>query len=164
MGSWSNPCGNLSRDCLFWMRCREILLICSLPVRIQRQRSSIAYASTGGVNPPICSMRDKRLPTPQWSVIFPLLTRITSISILQFRINIPIVKMLIPRFHNRIGKVCALVATALILPALAYAGGNNNDQGGVHTVPEGGPGIVLLITTFGAILLFSARRSSRAKT
>ena len=89
--------------------------------------------------------------------------------------------MLFPRFHNRIGKVCALVAAALILPALAYAGGNNNDQGGnnqggnnqggnnndqggVHTVPEGGPGIVLLITTFGAILLFSARRASRAKT
>ena len=91
--------------------------------------------------------------------------QIDSISILQFRINIPrVVKMLIPRFHNRIGKVCALVAAALILPALAYAGGNNNDQGGVHTVPEGGPGIVLLITTFGAILLFSARRASRAKT
>jgi len=96
--------------------------------------------------------------------------QIDSISILQFRINIPKeAKMLIPRFHNRIGKVCALVAAALILPALAYAGGNNqggnnNDQGGVHTVPEGGPGIVLLITTFGAILLFSARRSSRAKT
>jgi len=89
--------------------------------------------------------------------------QIDSISILQFRINIPKeAKMLIPRFHNRIGKVCALVAAALILPALAYAGGNN--QGGVHTVPEGGPGIVLLITTFGAILLFSARRSSRAKT
>ena len=103
--------------------------------------------------------------------------QIDSISILQFRINIPkVVKMLFPRFHNRIGKVCALVAAALILPALAYAGGNNNDQGGnnqggnnndqggVHTVPEGGPGIVLLITTFGAILLFSARRASRAKT
>jgi hypothetical protein len=111
--------------------------------------------------------------------------QIDSISILQFRINIPkAVKMLFPRFHNRIGKVCALVAAALILPALAYAGGNNNDQGGnnqggnnqggnnqggnnqggVHTVPEGGPGIVLLMTTFGAILLFSARRASRAKT
>ena len=94
--------------------------------------------------------------------------QIDSISILQFRINIPkVVKMLFPRFHNRIGKVCALVAAALILPALAYAGGNNqggNNQGGVHTVPEGGPGIVLLITTFGAILLFSARRASRAKT
>jgi hypothetical protein len=106
--------------------------------------------------------------------------QIDSISILQFRVNIPkAVKMLFPRFHNRIGKVCALVAAALILPALAYAGGNNNDQGGnnqggnnqggnnqggVHTVPEGGPGIVLLMTTFGAILLFSARRASRAKT
>jgi hypothetical protein len=78
--------------------------------------------------------------------------------------------MLIPRFHNRIGKVCALVAAALILPALAYAGGNNNNQGGnnnnqggVHTVPEGGPGIVLLTTAIGAILLFSWRQSSRAK-
>jgi hypothetical protein len=73
--------------------------------------------------------------------------------------------------HNGIRKVCALVAATLILPALTYAGtdngkGNNGNQNGhdkIHSVPEGGPGIVLLITTVGAILLFSARRSSRAK-
>ncbi len=80
---------------------------------------------------------------------------------------IPIVsKMLIPRFHNRIGKVCALVGATLILPVLAYAqqnnqGNNNNNQG--YHVPEGGPGIVLLTTAIGAILLFSWRQSSRAK-
>ena len=41
-------------------------------------RSFIAYAYTGGVQPPICCMRDKRLPTPQWSVIFLFRTRMTS--------------------------------------------------------------------------------------
>jgi len=81
--------------------------------------------------------------------------------------------MLTSRFQKRIGKVCALVAATLILPVLAHADGNNqggnnqgqnnNNQGGTYTVPEGGPGIVLVITTFGAILLFSLRRSSRAK-
>ena len=77
--------------------------------------------------------------------------------------------------HNGIRKVCALVAATLILPALTYAGtdngkgnngqnnGNQNGHDKIHSVPEGGPGIVLLITTVGAILLFSARRSSRAK-
>jgi hypothetical protein len=40
--------------------------------------SSIAYVSAGGVHPPICSIKDKILPTPQWSVIFPLRTRMTS--------------------------------------------------------------------------------------
>ena len=70
------------------------------------------------------------------------------------------------RLQNRVRKVCAVVAAALILPALAYADGNdqgqnNNNQGG--SVPDGGPGIVLLFTTFGAMLLFSARRPSRAK-
>jgi hypothetical protein len=77
--------------------------------------------------------------------------------------------------HNGIRKVCALVAATLILPALTYAGtdngkGNNGENNGkqnghdkIHSVPEGGPGIVLLITTVGAILLFSARLSSRAK-
>jgi hypothetical protein len=84
-----------------------------------------------------------------------------------------VTNMLTSRFQKRIGKVCALVAATLILPVLAHADGNNqggnnqgqnnNNQGGTYTVPEGGPGTVLLITTIGAILLFSARRSSRAK-
>jgi len=70
------------------------------------------------------------------------------------------------RAHDHIRKLCALVAAALILPALAYAsqngqGGNNNNQG--NSVPEGGPGIVLLITTIGAVVLFSARRPSQSK-
>jgi hypothetical protein len=75
----------------------------------------------------------------------------------------------IPRFHHRIGKASALAAATLILPVLAYAqqnnqGQNNNNQGDKHhSVPEGGPGIVLVTATIGAILLFSARRSSRAK-
>ena len=76
--------------------------------------------------------------------------------------------MISPRFHDRIGKVCALVAATLVLPVLAHAnqnqnggnGGNNNNQG-IPSVPDGGPGIVLLITTIGAILVFSARLSSR---
>jgi hypothetical protein len=74
--------------------------------------------------------------------------------------------MLYPRVYNHIGKVCALVAATLILPVLAYADGRNdqgdNDQG-KYSVPEGGPGIVLFTTTIGAILLFSARWSSRSK-
>jgi hypothetical protein len=83
------------------------------------------------------------------------------------------------RLQNRVRKICALVAAALILPALAYAAGSGNSQGGnsqggnsqggnsqggnTYTVPEGGPGIVLATATIGAILLFSARRSFRAK-
>jgi hypothetical protein len=99
--------------------------------------------------------------------------------------------MLISRFHKPIGKVCALVAATLILPALAYAdrdsgkgnkGDNDGQRGGeknehqwgdhntdsnrdrhISTVPDGSPGIVLLATTIGAILFFSWRQSSRAK-
>jgi hypothetical protein len=32
-------------------------------------------------------------------------------------------------FHNRIRKACALIAATLILPALAYAGNNQGDEG-----------------------------------
>src|SRR5262249_53016793 len=35
-------------------------------------------ADGGGVHLPICCMSDGRLPTPQWSVILPFCTRITS--------------------------------------------------------------------------------------
>jgi hypothetical protein len=78
--------------------------------------------------------------------------------------------MFIPKVHKSIGKVCALVAASLILPVLAYAG-DGNDQGqndnsqGTHSVPDGGPGIVLLTTAIGAVLLFGAtQRRSRAET
>jgi hypothetical protein len=76
-------------------------------------------------------------------------------------------------FSSRVGKVCALVATALVLPVLAYAGQGGNSQGdngqgdngqggnGVATVPDAGPGIVLLAATIGTILVFSLRRSAR---
>ena len=75
------------------------------------------------------------------------------------------------RSHNRIGKVCALVAATLILPVLAYAqqsgqggSGNNNNQGGggVPVVPETNAGWVL-VPFFGAVLLFSARQLFRPK-
>jgi hypothetical protein len=75
------------------------------------------------------------------------------------------------RLLNRTCKICALVAVASILPALAYAGGGGNNQGGNNqggnnqgnSVPDGGPGIVLIATTVGAILVLSARQSSRKK-
>jgi hypothetical protein len=87
-----------------------------------------------------------------------------------------------PRFQNHIGKVCALVAATLILPALAFAGpdngkgnkgGNNgNGNGGnngkhhgppIPVVPEAKAGWVL-IPFVGAVLIFSWRQLSRAKT
>jgi hypothetical protein len=57
------------------------------------------------------------------------------------------------------------------LPVLGHAnqnegnGNNNNNQGNdnqgaIPTVPDAGPGILFLITAFGAILVFSARPSS----
>ena len=41
-----------------------------------------------------------------------------------------------PSLHNRISKVCSLVAATLILPALAYAGNNRGDES-----PDFKPGI-----------------------
>jgi hypothetical protein len=87
------------------------------------------------------------------------------------------INMLIPCFRNRTGKVCALVAATLILPGLAFAGGGNgqggngqggngqggNGQGG-YSVPDRGPGILLVTATIGAVLLFGAIQRSRAKT
>ena len=68
--------------------------------------------------------------------------------------------------HNRIRKVCALVAATLILPALAHAGtdngkGNNGQKNGdqngqVPLVPEANIGWVL-VPFFGPMLLFSTR-------
>jgi hypothetical protein len=70
-------------------------------------------------------------------------------------------KMMSHRFHNQIGKACALAAATLILPVLAHA--QQIAPTVRRSVPEGGPGAVLLITTFGAMLLLSARLSSRKK-
>jgi hypothetical protein len=78
-----------------------------------------------------------------------------------------------PRFLNRVGKVCALVAATLVLPVLAFAqnnqgqnnnnqGQNNNNQGHVPVVPEANAGWVL-VPFFGAVLIFSWRQFSRAK-
>jgi hypothetical protein len=54
--------------------------------------------------------------------------------------------MIHPGFHSRISKVCALVAATLILPVLAYAGGNQggNNQGGNS---QGGGGIPVVPET-----------------
>ena len=72
--------------------------------------------------------------------------------------------MMIRRFHNQIGKACALAAATLILPVLAHAQtATTTRPSPVARVPEGGPGAVLLITTFGAMLLLSARLSSHKK-
>lgn len=75
--------------------------------------------------------------------------------------------MINTRFHNSIGKVCALVGAAVIFPLLAHAQQVTSAVPPTavprHSVPEGGPGIVLLTTAIGAILLFSWRQSSRAK-
>jgi hypothetical protein len=77
--------------------------------------------------------------------------------------------------RNYVRKLCALAAATLILPAMAYAGtdngkgndgqnnGKQNGRGDVQSVPEGGPGVMLLIATIGAILLFTARRPSSVK-
>ena len=74
-------------------------------------------------------------------------------------------------FSFRIGKLCALLAAALILPVLAHAGtdngkgnggqnnGNQNGHDKVAAVPEAGPGIALLAATIGTILLFTVGRS-----
>jgi hypothetical protein len=74
-------------------------------------------------------------------------------------------------FSSGVGKACALVAAVLVLPLLAYAGQGGNSQGGNGqggngqgdpvTVPDAGPGIVLLAATIGTILVFSLRRSAR---
>ena len=81
--------------------------------------------------------------------------------------------------RDHLSKVCALVAAALILPVLAFAGtdngqGNNgqnngkqngkvkNDDPPVSAVPEANAGWVL-VPFFGIVLLFSARQLFRGK-
>ena len=76
---------------------------------------------------------------------------------------------------HHLGKVCALVAASLILPALAYADhdkdrdnhwrGDNDDRHGdphISAVPEANAGWVL-VPFMGAVLLFSARKLFREK-
>jgi hypothetical protein len=84
-----------------------------------------------------------------------------------------------PQFKSRVLNLCAVVAISITLPALAYAGHDNdkssdrgndgrgdNDQrhGDPHVsaVPEANAGWVL-IPFLGAVLLFSTRNLFREK-
>ncbi len=84
-----------------------------------------------------------------------------------------------PRLKSRVRTLSALVAASIVLPALAYAGHDNDknsDRGKdgrgdnderhsephVSAVPEANAGWVL-IPFFGAVLLFSARNLFRGK-
>jgi hypothetical protein len=84
--------------------------------------------------------------------------------------------MLYARVFKRVCRICALVAAALILPVLAYAGTdngegnngqNNGQQNGHHkdppAVPEVNP-VWILLPVSGVVMLLSWRRLSRAKT
>jgi len=91
--------------------------------------------------------------------------QIDSISVLQFRAQIPINEMMNPGFLNRIGKACALAAATLILPVLAHAQTaqlHPVPEPPIHPAPEANPGWVL-IPFVGAVLLFSMRRLLGAK-
>ena len=89
--------------------------------------------------------------------------------------------MIYSRLQNRGRLVCALLATTLLLPALAFADhdngkgnkGEKDDKGDngkgkdpgdkdIPVVPEANAGWVLL-PFFGAVLLFSSRRFLSAK-
>ena len=75
--------------------------------------------------------------------------------------------MVSPRLRNHFGKVCALAATILILPVLAYAGKQDGDSQGqnyprVPVVPEANP-VWVLVPFFGAVLLLSSRHLFGAK-
>jgi hypothetical protein len=84
-----------------------------------------------------------------------------------------------PQFRSRVRNLCAVLAASIALPALAYAGhdndknsdrgkdgrGDNEKRHGdphVSPVPEANAGWVL-IPFFGAVLLFSARNLFRPK-
>jgi hypothetical protein len=80
--------------------------------------------------------------------------------------------MSVPRFYNRIGRVCALAAI-LLLPILASADPGNVDNNGLHkgwnkkhdppVVPEVNT-IWVLIPVAGAVMFLSARRFRRSHT
>jgi hypothetical protein len=84
-----------------------------------------------------------------------------------------------PQLKNRLRILCAVIATAIALPALAYADhendknsdrgnhgrGDNDERHGdphVSAVPEANAGWVL-IPFFGVVVLFSARNLFRGK-
>ena len=52
----------------------------TLPLRLLAPgfEKCVTYLSPGGIQPPICCISERRLPTPQWSVILPFWTRMTS--------------------------------------------------------------------------------------
>jgi hypothetical protein len=77
------------------------------------------------------------------------------------------------RVFKRVCKTCALVAAALTLPVLAYAGTdngkgnsgqNNGKQNGHLAVPEELSPVWMLLPISGVVMLLSWRRLSRAKT
>jgi hypothetical protein len=72
--------------------------------------------------------------------------------------------MSVPRFYNRIGRVCALAAI-LLLPVLANADSGNGKpkKHDPPVVPEVNP-IWVLIPLAGAVMFFSARRLRRSHT
>ena len=63
------------------------------------------------------------------------------------------------RLRNHLAKVCALVATILILPLLAYATQNGTTQNGTRqnftVMPEVNP-VWVLVPFFGAVVAFFA--------
>jgi hypothetical protein len=85
-----------------------------------------------------------------------------------YRISVPL--------SNDVRKFAALIAAALIVPAMAFAGhdngkgndeqnngkGNDRSDGNIPVVPEANAGWVL-IPFVGAVLLFSWRKFRRAK-
>jgi hypothetical protein len=77
--------------------------------------------------------------------------------------------MFYPGVFKRVCRICALVAAALVLPVLAYAGtdngkGNNGQNKGHHKVPEEVSPVWMLLPISGVVMLLSWRRISRAKT
>jgi hypothetical protein len=46
--------------------------------RRQAGTGELSSQPAEGSHPPICCMSDRKLPTPEWSVILPFCTRITS--------------------------------------------------------------------------------------
>ena len=76
-----------------------------------------------------------------------------------------------PQTRNRVGKACALAAAALMLPVVAHAQTTASTSTSidaakkrVYSVPDRGPGILLLTTAIGTVLLVGAILRSRAKT
>ena len=78
--------------------------------------------------------------------------------------------MFIRTGNDRIRKICSLVAAALILPALAFAGEKDKDKGDKDKGDKHGPRPVpeatstwVLAPIAGIVLLLSWRQLARAK-